>query len=198
MHIDMARLIVEVGKEVFKGTEAKVSFKAKRFTETIAWSDVDPKEDIYSIDIEAASITSRTPAGRISAVTDLQEAGLIDPETGRDLLDLPDTRRMNDLANAPRRDLEALIENLQNGKWESPEPMQDLASCIKGVQMQYLHDRREGAPEEVLDLMRRWMSQAATQMAQAAPPPAPMGPPPPGGPPMDPAMQPPMPPQAIA
>ena len=171
MHIDIARLFVEVGKEVFRGKKAKASFKARHFTETIAWDDVDPKEDIYSIDIEAASIESRTPAGRVQMVSDLQAAGLVDTDTGRDLLDLPDLRRYNDQFNAPHRDIEALIENLQNGKWESPEPMQDLAGGIKQVQMQYLHDRREGAPEEVLDLMRRWMSQAQTELAKAAPPP---------------------------
>lgn len=171
MFCDLARLLIETGKEVYKGSEAKQVYKAKRYVETIPWSDVDPKEDVYLIDVEAASTMSRTPAGRLSAVVEMSQAGLIDTEEGRKLLDHPDLRRTNDLYNAAHDDIEAVIESLLAGKYEAPEPMQDLGAGIKHVQMAYLKARRDGAPEDVLDLMRRWMSAAGALMQQAAPPP---------------------------
>lgn len=175
-----AELLVRVAKEAFKGSKKVVPFKAKRFVESIAWADVDPGEDKYRIDVEAASILSRSPAGRIQSVIQLSQAGLIqDTREARALLGHPDLERSKSIADASFEDIECLIERLLDGQYDPPEPMQDLAAGVQRVQMAYLKARRDGAPEDVLDLMRRWMDAAQALAAKAAPPPAPM----PAGPP---------------
>lgn len=188
MSCSLAELIILVAKETYSGKAKIVPFKARRFVETIAWSDVDPNEDRFRVDVEAASILSRSPAGRIQSVIQLTQAGLItDPAEARALLGHPDLERSRTLADAAFDDIEAVIETLLDGNWDQPEPLQDLNLGIKRVQMAYTRARRDGAPDNVLELLRRWIDTAETLLAKSTPQAAPVQqlptPEPPTGPP---------------
>lgn len=175
--LEVARHIVCVAKDMAKrGKNMTSVFYERKFMRRIPWKDVDLDEDVYTMSIEASSIMSRTPAGRLQSVTEMMQAGLINPEEGRRLLGHPDLERELDLQNAAIEDIEAAIENMLDGIVEVPEPMQNLSRGLLRVQLAYLKAQRDGAPEDRLDLMRRWMVLAQQQLSStAAPPPGASG-----------------------
>jgi hypothetical protein len=169
--LHLARMLVSQAKEIYKGgQDIEETWNSRDLTKTIKWSDVDLEEDQFRMSVEAASILSRTPAGRLQQVIELVQGGLIGPEEGRKLLGHPDLEAEGNLLNASIEDLDALIENIREGEYEPPEPFQNLAEGVKRLQLSYLADKRNGAPEEVLELYRNWIEQAQFMLA---PPPAP-------------------------
>ncbi len=169
--LSVARRLVTVSKRIY-GRTKKLStvFYDRTFVKRIDWSEVDMEEDLYCMGIEASSLLSRSPAGRLQGVVELAQTGLIKPPVALRLLGHPDLEREMDLENAGIEDIEATIENLLESRFEPPEPFQNLTLGIPRVQMAYLKARRDGAPEEVLEGMRQWMDQAQALLAPPAPP----------------------------
>jgi hypothetical protein len=69
-------------------------------------------------------------------------------------------------------------EMIDKGNYQTPEPYQNLEMGIKKCQQAYLKYRSEGAPDERLELLRRWMEDAQGLLTKAvegaaAPPPMP-------------------------
>lgn len=169
--LETARQMVALGKEIYGRKNEFISvFQGRNFIEKIDWSEVDLDEDCYRMDIEASSIMSRTPAGRLQSVIEMSQSGLIDMDEGRRLLDHPDLGRTMSIANAAIDDIEATIEELSAGKFNPPEPFQPLAMGMERVQMAYLRIRREGAPEEIKEGFRRWIEMAKHLLEPPAPP----------------------------
>ena len=162
-----AHRMIDIAKGIHgrKG-KCEVVFNSRKITRQICWADVDMKEDLYSISVEAASILSRTPAGRSQQVVEWAQAGIIDQPEARRLLDHPDLKRAMDLRNAALEDIEATIETLLDGDYSPPEPMQDLKMGFPRVQLAYLKARRDGAPPKILDLLLRWLESADHLMKQ--------------------------------
>ena len=59
---------------------------------------------------------------------------------------------------------------IDKGEYQTPEPYQDLNNGIKMMQQAYLLYRTQNAPEERLDLFRRWIEDAQELMTMAATP----------------------------
>lgn len=157
----LARMLVAQAKELYKGgQDIEETWNSRDLAKKIKWSEVDLEADQFRMSVEAASILSRTPAGRLQQVMELVQGGLISSEEGRKLLGHPDLEREVDLLNASIEDLDAVIENLREGTYEPPEPFQNLEMGIKRLQLSYLRDKRNGAPEEVLELYRQWIEAA--------------------------------------
>ena len=172
LHLEVAQRIVMLGKELGKGSTTSV-YQAKRFIQKIDWSEVDLPDDAFVVSIEASSILSKTPAGRLQSVIEMAQGGLIDTDEARRLLNHPDLERSQSLANAAIEDIEATIEDLLNGDFKPPEPFQNLGLGIERVQVAYLKARRDGAPEDILEGMRQWMARAKyllDEAQQALPP----------------------------
>lgn len=191
--LEVFRKMVRVAAEI--GDGLAVTWNARDLARRIDWSEVELDADTYSMGIEASSIISRTPAGRLQAVIELLQGGLIGPDEGRRLLGHPDLERETDLANAAIEDIEWTIEQLEDegAEFPTPEPAQALELGLKRVQQNLLRCRALKAPEEVLQRHRDWLELAEftlnpppspeEQMAAMAAPPMP-GMPPAG--PMDP------------
>ena len=95
------------------------------------------------------------------------------------LLDFPDLENSLDLLNAGAEDIHRMIDLMMDkGKYQTPEPYQNLQYGIKTMQEAYLKYRAEGAPDSRLELLRRWMEDAQGLLAKAVegtnpPPPMP-------------------------
>jgi hypothetical protein len=171
----------------------KVTYRDRNAMRTIDWKEVKLSQGDYTMSIEAASLLGHTPAGRLERALDLLKAGAIDVSSFRGLIDHPDTDRVLEEMDAPRKDIEALLEKLAKGEWEAPDPFMDLNLGVSMVTKECRRISRKGAPEEVTDLHHRWVDEALALIKQAAPPappPGPMGPGMPPGPP-GPGMMPP-------
>jgi hypothetical protein len=163
-----AERFIDIAKDIQKrGGECKSVFHAKKLVEKICFKEAAIDDGTYRIRLEPASILSRTPAGRSQQVVEWAQAGIVDTDEARRLLNHPDLERTADIANAAIEDIEATIEDLLDGNFDPPEPYQDLSMGMKRVQLAYLKARRDGAPEEILENMRRWIESAEYELKLA-------------------------------
>lgn len=170
-YMDCAKQIIDLTKELYaKNKNFGVTVKGKKFMEKIQWKDIDLEDDQYIMQIFPTSFLSQTPAGRLSDVQELIQAGFVDKANALRLLDYPDLQEYMSLANAGIEDIENQMEAmLERGDFESPEPYQNLQLGIQMMQSAYLRGKNDMIPEERLQLLRDWINEA-TRLA--TPPPA--------------------------
>lgn len=176
--IGATTLILDVCKDL--GEDAPEMSKQSRFgPRRLRWRDVDM--DDVKVQIAAASTLARTPAGRVQTVLELTQAGALNVDELRKLLDHPDLKRTNSLYTASMEAIEHDFEHIKNGFYVIPEPFVNLQMALKYAQCEYLIERENGAPEEVLEGLRAYAVTAANMLS----PPANMNAP---APPTDPAI----------
>lgn len=136
----------------------------------VKWSEVSMDENEYQIQVQAASILPREPAGRKEAIADLigmfpQAAPLLAKQ-----LQGGDIDAAMGLVSAPVDAILYDIEQLDGGVPITPEPFVDLAAARTMVLSAYLRARNKRAPQEVLEAYRTYLlaANAMYEQAQAA------------------------------
>jgi hypothetical protein len=179
--LDAAEIILDMAKDIYNETgEFTVKVKGQSFVETINWEDVDLENDKYMMSVFPTSALAATPSARLQDVTDLMQAGFISKEDGMKLLDFPDLKSVTNLYNAAVEDIERTIDKMMSeGEYMPPETYQNLELGVQKMQSAYLLFKAQNAPEENLELIRRWIEDAnglIQQMIDATIPPAPAAP----------------------
>jgi hypothetical protein len=194
-YVEVARQVVRLMRRIAQDDpEVEVVYHdpKRRRIERIKWSDVHLDEDSYILQAYPVSSLPSTPAGRLAAVDDMLNSGLIDPATAKRLAQVPDLEAEMNLEDAPRDLLEQAFERMiGEGKYVAPEPFYDLALAMKVGALHYQRATMQGVPEERLELLRRFLvatQQLLTPPAPPAPPPGADAPMPPDGGPMPPEM----------
>lgn len=172
--LDAGDIMIDLTRDI---AEATGNFTVKvpngRTLAKIDWTDVCIDESDYMMQCFPTSALSQEPAARLQEVQELMQAGLVDKTIGLKLLDYPDLRSYYDMANAGTDDIERQIELIvDKQEYQSPEPYQNLTLGIKMMQDAYLMYRAQKAPEETLDLFRRWMDES-NELIKASQAPAP-------------------------
>lgn len=139
-----------------------------------------PKADLLEnpiIQCFDASSLPRDPAGRLQKVTEMMQAGLIEPQEGRRLLDFPDIEQVDKLASArEERILQILDEIVESGKYTPVDPFIDLMKAEELV-VNYINLYAPAKLEESkMQKLRDFFSQIQTMKQAAMPPPMPMMP----------------------
>lgn len=167
--IQAANICVDLAKDLNEMSDSfKVKVPGSKFLETIQWDDVAMSEDAYVLQIFPTNALSQDPSSRLQEVQELMQAGLMSPQDGKRLLDYPDLKAFYNMENAAVEDINMQIERMANkGEYQTPEPYQDLQYGIAKMQQAYLYYRANNAPEELLELFRRWMSDADTLIQSA-------------------------------
>lgn len=167
--LETARQYIDLSKELAdEGEDFKVVAQSKKFIETIKWSEVDIEHNEYIMQMFPVSMLPHEPAGRLQFVQELMKEGMIPADYGLQLLDFPDLDPYLSLKTAAVDDLMDTLSNiLTEGKYQSPEPLQDLAQGVKLFQSAYLKAKNQKVPQEKLELILRWMSQAQAMLDQA-------------------------------
>jgi hypothetical protein len=168
--LDASKIMVDIAKDIAADTgNYSVKVPGSGFLKTIKWEDVDMDEDAYILQVFPTSALSREPAARLQEVQELMQAGLVSKEDGMKLLDFPDLKAYYNMANAGAEDIERQIEIMMDeGEYETPEPFQNLQYGVVKMQQAYLMYRSQRAPEDRLELLRRWISDAKNLMDSAA------------------------------
>ena len=208
-HMQLAEELIEVARSV-NDTRKKAKLPAYttvvRGTTTVQlidFSEVDLGKEHSYMGMFPVSRLATAPAQRLAQLQDLFNAGQIDGETFRDLLDFPDINGEDNLMNAPRELTKKLIERFldaddptEAGVFVYPEPEWPLAQMRVRFQYAEVRARLDGAPEGNCKLLRQFIKLCDVALK----PPAPMGPPgaPPGGPQGPGPVQPAQPPQLVA
>lgn len=159
--LELARQCIEVAKDIYSYKKSySVIFPDTKFTETIDWKDIKLKESEYVMKCFPTSSLPEDPAGRLETVTELMQAGIIQPRTGRRLLDFPDLQAQEDLANAPEDLVNKILEKILNdGEYTAPEPFFDLQLCKQNALMYYNAACFYEMEEEKLEMLRKFMRQ---------------------------------------
>lgn len=168
--LDATEIMLDLAKDISADTDNyEVKAPGSGFLKTIKWEDVQMDEDKYIMQIFPTSALSQNPSSRMSEVQELLAAGFISKEDGMKLLDFPDLKSFYNMANAGLEDIERQIELIvDKGDYQTPEPYQNLKLGLTKFQQAYLMYKSQGAPEETLELLRRWMEDASDLMRTAA------------------------------
>jgi hypothetical protein len=163
-----------VGKKGKDGSGPPKVFMAESFVETIDWPEVDLDEKRFVLSVQAASIMSETPAGRLQRVIELAQYGVqLDQAELRRLLGNSDVASSDDVATSKLDDADWTIEELSHGRWPPIEGFSDLVLVIERATAAYLRAKRTGAPEDIQEGFRQWIHLAEQQIRP--PPPQTMG-----------------------
>jgi hypothetical protein len=208
-YLDLAETMIRV-QRAFGSPAGKTTWSVggKYGAETIEWKDADPGDHTYTMSLEPASLFSLTPAARRDTLEQWLAQGVVTPEEYRRQLAHPDLEGEESIQAAAAEDIDRVIDLLEDGDYESPDPVQDLVQGVQRVTLAYLRlSRYDDVPDEVKTNFVKWLSTARATLdggtedqaspapselppvPGAAPPGAPMGPGGPtmtGGPPMGP------------
>lgn len=168
--LDAVKIMLDLAKDIAIETDNySVKVPGANFLKTIKWSQVEMSEDQYMMQCFPTNALSQTPAARMQEVQELLQAGFISREDGMRLLDFPDLKSVYQFSNAAQEDIRKQIELIMDeDMYQSPEPYQNLQYGIQKFQQAYLMYKAQNAPEEKLDLLRRWIEDAKALMDSAA------------------------------
>jgi hypothetical protein len=165
--VEVAKLIVQ---ELQEGAEAgdldaiqaQVRKGQTTILQSVDWKKDRLDDDQYQLTVTPASSLPDSTAGRTATVTDWYKAGLITQVEFKALLDLPDLERFKSLDLAPYEVICDAIETMiEDGEYVHPEPTDDLELLVKLTNLSYAKFRLRKAPDDRLELLRRYMDDAS-------------------------------------
>lgn len=172
---DLAYLLIDKAVDIAEETgEYQTVYPGKSGTQKIDLPSVERLKDPFVIQCFDSSSLPRDPAGRLQKVTEMMQAGMIDPTEGRRLLDFPDIEQVDRLANAPEeRILKILDQIVEDGKYTPPDPFMNIDLGIKLVNQYYnlyvAAELSEARAQQLRDFFTQLMA-----LKQASLPPAPV------------------------
>ena len=173
--IQVAEMICRLCVKMYgkgKGSKPPTVFMAEKFVQTIDWPEVDLDEKRFVLSVQAASIMSETPAGRLQRVIELAQYGVqLDQAELRRLLGHPDIGLSDSYAQAKLDYADWVIDELNDGRFPQPDPIQDLLLTIERVKSAYLHAAVTGAPEDILEGYRQYLVLAERLLPKPEPAP---------------------------
>lgn len=193
--LDIARQFVDCASEIAENEgEYAVEVPLKGGLLPLSWKDVSI--DDFELKVFSTSTLPSQPAARLDRLQALFDAGVVDRAVFLRELDAPELSAELDMETADKLNvderLEAMLESddpEDPDTYKMPTPYQDLVWAAKRAQQRLNKAEVDGAPEENLDLLRRFITEAQALDLRLNPPPPPAPPPMPM---MDPAMGPPM------
>lgn len=158
--MDAADLIEDICDDLKEaGKEPMAEVKHGQYLERLKWSEVKIPKDKRIVRPHPSNILPSTPAGKLQTVQEMVQAGFFDKEEALDLLDYPDLQKVKRLKTSGRNILMKIIEEmLDTGRYIAPEPFMDLTKARPLAQAYYLEAKLNNAPEERLELLRRFMA----------------------------------------
>ena len=198
--LKVARQVIALAREI---GQRNPKFKVKavdsgRMMNVVTWADVHMEEEEYILQLVPTNAFARDPSAKLQQIQDFVNAGIMDPKTGRRLMDgIPDLKAEDETEFASYNLTRQMVSDiLKSGEFQPPEPFMDLDEAVKVATAEYCRVRRmKGIEEGRLEMLRNWITQANDMKPPPPPGPPGMPPGPPGMPPGPPGMPPgPMPP----
>jgi hypothetical protein len=177
--VDLSYLITDTAKDIAERTgKYQTVYPNKNSTKEIDLPAMKFLNDPFVIQCFTESSLPRTPAGRIQAVTEMVQAGMLSLKEGRRLMRTPQDLEQNEqLDNAAEERIFQMLDNIvEDGSYEAPDIFLDLnlatTLCTQYINL-YLAAKLE---EKKADQLRDWFAtvQALKQAAMPPPQPAPM------------------------
>lgn len=175
VHIELAYQIVDVAKDIAE-REGKYStvYPNKDGTKEVDLPKASLLEDPFVIKCFSESALPRTPAGRIAAVTEQVQAGMLTLKEGRRLMKFPDLEQNERLNNASEEWIFKILDEIvETGKYTEPDPAMDLDLALELSVQYYCLYMAASLEEEKAESLRTFRSQVLALKMAAMPPPMP-------------------------
>jgi len=174
LFIDAAYLVVDVAKDIAE-REGKYTtvYPNKDGTKEVDLPKAGLLKDPFVIKCFSESSLPRTPAGRIAAVTEQVQAGMLTLKEGRRLMKFPDLEQNERLNNASEEWIFKILDEIVgDNKYTPPDPAMDLPLALE-LSVQYYNLYMAAKLEEPkAEKLRTFRSQVVA-LIQAGMPPAP-------------------------
>lgn len=168
-YIDLAYQITDKAIEIAKRDgKYETVYPNKNSSKTIDLPDLKELENPFVIQCFDTSSLPRDPAGRVQAIIERMQAGLISPDEGRRLLGDLDLEQYDKLANAAEeRILQILDEIVEDGKYTPPDPFMLLPLAEERVTQYYNLYMSANLSEDRAQKLRDFFSQIQLLKGQA-------------------------------
>lgn len=176
--LEIARQAVNIVKDIYARTgKYEVIFPDKRFMETVDWADIQLDEEQYVLKAFPTSSLSDDLTGRLADIQEMMQAGLIDPQQGKRLLDMPDVEADSALANSQLDRLHQIFENMLDDKEVVPyEPGMYPAQLAQQMALKYInYAEYMKCPENRVQLVRDFLAEINSNAMGPVPPQMPQG-----------------------
>lgn len=199
LFLDASEQIINLIRDAYHESNSYIvsAFNQKSGLEKIKWSEINLDDDEYIIQVKPIGSLPQTPSAKLASVAEMHMNGFFSTEEAHQLLDFPDLEKANRMKTAFIDIIDKIIENiLEKSKYTPPESYMNLEFGIARMQQAYNMSMLDDTPNNKLELIRRWISQANGLLSQqkvpapgqAASAPGPMAP---GGMPLPPGLAPP-------
>ena len=134
------------------------------------FKDIDMAEQDFILQAYPVSLLPSTPAGRLQAISELVNTGIITEKSHIiRLLDFPDLQSVTSLYETLDRDIDWRIsEIVEESKYHAPEPVMNLAYASERMIQAYLEAQQDGLELDKLNLMLLFIDQCQQMISQAA------------------------------
>lgn len=170
LHTDIAWWMVELGRQLArkKGDDWTVPQARDKYTvDRVKWSDIDMDRDKYIISVLPASSLPTSFGGRKDYVVEMMGVGLIDPKTGKKLLDFPDLDAHVAIEQAAENHADWAVEQILEGNNVEPEPFHDNHLLIKRCQAHYNRLSTQNVPDDIMRNLRTFILKCTENVQKA-------------------------------
>jgi len=143
-----------------------------KMMEAVKWADVHLREEDYVLTMYPTNKLADEPAARLDQVMALMNSGLMQPQDGRRLLDMPDIESLNSYESASYDNtMEAARRIIEDGEYFGPVEQMDITDALRRMQQVYLRARFDGVAQDRLDMIDRWIIEAKQYIPEPGPAP---------------------------
>jgi hypothetical protein len=201
-YLSVARAILDIAGDIYADKKTlSVKVPGRGFIESIDWKDANLDEDLFDVGVWSTSILPETPEGKLQAVQEFVQSGLMPRDLAIGQLDNPILNDWISQETAARDAIEMCLSKIEEDNvYIAPDFIDNIDLAVQEAQAAYHRARADDELEpDKVDSIVRWLRAALVLQAQKqaanAPPP---GMPPGGGTPVGQAPTPPTAPLAPA
>lgn len=172
---DLARISISKARSIADKNDGSypISSPSSKALTKLDLKEIELSEKDYTVNVFPASSLPNEPAGRLAAIDDLVQRGLLDPTEQRELLNFPDIEANSQLSNAQYEHLTEVFDKmLMDGKYTSPDAYMNLALARKMALQFYALGHNLNVEDDKLELIRQFISELDVLQAPAVQTPA--------------------------
>jgi hypothetical protein len=178
LFVDLAYIMIDLAREIAeRDGKYQTVYPNKDGTKEVDLPHANLVDNPFVIQCYDSSSLPRDPAARKQQVIEDMQAGLLDPDEGRRLIEYPDLSQNDKLQNAAEeRILKILDDIVEEGKYTPPDPFTNLQLASKLCTEYYNLYSTTNLEESKLQMLRDYFSQINLLVQAATPPPPPVAP----------------------
>lgn len=175
LFVDLAYLVTDCAMDIAKDTgKYQTVYPNKDGTKEIDLPKMGFLKDPFVIKCFTESSLPHQPAGRMAAVTEQVQAGMLTLKEGRRLMKFPDIEQNERLDNASEERIFQILDKIvEDGEYTMPDPFIDFQLATQ-LTVQYINlYLAANLEEKKADLLRKFFTQIQTMIQASMPPPMP-------------------------